>query len=45
MFSNARKDKKGSAYARLRQLDTLLLSAAASSKGLGVEFFIIGEDI
>jgi hypothetical protein len=45
MVKKARKDKKGSTYARLRQLDTLLLSAAASSKGLGVEFFVIGEDI
>jgi hypothetical protein len=45
MVEEARKNKKGSAYARLRQLDTLLLSGAASSKGLGVEFKVIGEDI
>jgi len=39
----ARQSNQCSDFARLRQLDTLLLSAAASCKGLGVEFRVIGD--
>lgn len=45
MVEQARKNKTSSEYARLRQLDTLLLSAASSCKGMGVEFKVIGEDV
>lgn len=33
-----------SAVLRMRQLDALLLAARADCRGLGVEFFVIGED-
>lgn len=44
ILEQARKTQGSSDHARLRQLDTLLLSAAASCKGLGVDFIVIGED-
>lgn len=40
----ARKSNQCSDFARLRQLDTLLLSAAVSCKGLGVDFRVIGSN-
>ena len=41
----ARENASGSEMARLRQLDTLLLSAQASCRNLGAEFMVVGEDI
>ena len=43
MLTNTRKKPNGTNYARLRQLDTLLLGAAANCKGLGVEFSVLGD--